>query len=201
MTALHPALDAALAGDRVTIFAALHVDFPGDAALLLDGSGMATFTVDGQVSTFTGEHRVWGTWDGIDDFSDGAGDEAPSFGFSLLPPAGADEDTIANDDMQGVRVRFWIGALNSTTGLVVGEPLLLFDGEIDVPTLAISQQSLRVDFECVGGMERFFENEEGVRLAPAFHKRAWPGELGLDFVTGVADPVFWGQSPPSGVRT
>ena len=201
MSALHPALDAALSGDRVTIFAALLVDFGGDPAALLDGAGMATFTVDSEAVTFAGEHPTWGTWDGIDDYSDGAGDEAPSFGFSLLPPVDADPETIATDDMQGVRVRFWIGAIDPDSGIVIGEPLLLFDGEIDVPTLVIAQASLRVDFDCVGGMERFFENEEGVRLAPAFHKRVWPGELGLDFITGVPDPVFWGQSTPSGVRT
>ncbi|KQM88662.1 hypothetical protein ASE67_02665 [Sphingomonas sp. Leaf23] len=200
MTALHPALDAALAGDRALIFAALRVDFDGDPALLLDGSGTATFSVDGSPVTFIGAHPVWGSWDGIDDYSDGAGDEAPSFAFSLLPPVGADPEAIATDDMQGTRVRFWIGAINPQTGAVIGEPLLLFDGEIDVPTPVIAMQSVRVDFDCVGGMERFFENEEGVRLAPAFHKRVWPGELGLDFITGVPDPVYWGQSTPSGVR-
>jgi len=200
MSAAHPALDAELSADRATIFAALRVDFGGDPASLVDGSGSATFAVDGQLVTFTGESATWGTWDGIDGFEDGAGDEAPGLGFSLLPPAGADEDAAATDDMQGNRLRFWIGALNPDSGAVIGEPILLFDGDIDVPMLVAAQAGLRVDFDCVSGMEKFFENDEGLRLSPASHKRVWPGEAGLDFVTGVKDTVFWGQTTPSGVK-
>lgn len=197
MTLLHAALDAELAGDQATIFGAIELLFPSHAVRLVDGAGSISF---GGV-TFEGDHAMFGSLEGIDDFEDGAGDEAPGMTVTLLPSEDAPATEISNAGMQGSPVRFWLGARNDTTGQPIGDPLLLFDGEIDVPTLTIDLRSRTVDYEAVGGMERFFEAEEGIRLAPAWHRRVWPGELGLDHITGVADTVYWGQSAPSGVKT
>lgn len=197
MSVLHPALDAALTADRVTIFGAVQLDLPGHTVRLLDGSGVVALAS----GVFEGEDPVFGTLDGIDDFSDGAGDEMPGMLLSLLPPNDVGTTTLANAAMQGARTRVWIGARDDATGLAIGEPYLLFDGEVDVPTPVLDKGSIRIEYDCVGGMERYFAADEGIRLAPATHKRIWPGELGTDFVTGVRDPVYWGMSQPSGVRT
>lgn len=196
MTQVHALLDAELAGDQATIFGAIELALPGRTVRLLDGSAEITFGG----ATFTGENAVFGSLAALDEISDGAGDEAPGLTITLYPAEDAEPNELANAEMQGARVRFWLGARNDATGLPIGDPLLLFDGEVDVPTFVIDQGTRSVEFDCVGGMERFFEAEEGIRLAPAFHKRVWPGELGLDFVTGVADTVYWGQNAPSGVK-
>jgi hypothetical protein len=46
-------------------------------------------------------------------------------------------------------------------------------------------------------MERLFFNDEGIRLAPAFHQQVWPGEDGLNHVTGVTDLIYWGSRAPT----
>ena len=49
-------------------------------------------------------------------------------------------------------------------------------------------------------IERFFDDDEGARLADGFHRSVWPGEEGLAFVTGVEKTVYWGMdAPPSAV--
>ena len=96
-------------------------------------------------------------------------------------------------------MRFWLGARDDLTGVVVGDPHLLADAEVDLGTLEIGPGEHSVPIECVSGMERFFDDEEGLTLSPVSHKEFWPGETGLDQLTGVKGTVYWGSSQPSGI--
>lgn len=196
MSQLHPVLDAELAGDEVTIFGAVELAMPGGAVRVLDGSAELTFLN----MVFTGDHPVFGSLNALDEISDGAGDEAPGLTVTMLPSPDATSAELRDARAQGGAMRFWIGARNDRTGAVIGQPFQLFDGEIDVPTLVLDERERTVEFDGVGGMERFFDIDEGINLSTSFHERVWPGELGCAHVTGVADTVYWGQSAPSGVR-
>jgi hypothetical protein len=79
---------------------------------------------------------------------------------------------------------------------VVPDPYLLFDGVIDVPVLSFSEGSRQVAFDVVSNFERLFLDDEGSRLSPAAHKSIWPGETGLDDVTGIVRQVLWGPGDP-----
>lgn len=196
MSVLTPALDAELSKDRATIFGAIAVDFAARSVFLLDGSAVLTFAG----AKFRGDDPDYGSLQSIDDFTDGAGDEAPGFSFTLLPPSAEKALLMSLPTDQGARVRLWLGARDDYTGLVISSPLLLADAEIDVPTLEIGPKDHSVSYDVVGGMERFFESEEGITLSPTSHKEFWPGELGLDFVTGVTEPVYWGLTHQSAVQ-
>src|SRR3546814_20326641 len=87
--------------------------------------------------------------------------------------------------MQGSVVSLWLAAVDRATGAVIPEPLLLFTGELDQPTLTVDKGSRELEFECVSGFERLFDNEEGLRLADSWHQSVWPGEMGLANVTGI----------------
>src|SRR3546814_10076287 len=78
------------------------------------------------------------------------------------------------------------------------EPLLLFTGELDQPTLTVDKGSRELEFECVSGFERLFDNEEGLRLADSWHQSVWPGEMGLANVSGIITTVYWGVEAPAG---
>lgn len=196
MTILSPALDAELAKDRATIFGAVQLDLAAASIKLLDASAALQAPFDG----FRGEDPAYGALGSVDDISDGAGDEAPGFSFTMLPSSYEAALALSLPSDQGARVRFWLGAANPDTGAVVGDALLLVDAEVDVATLNVGPGEHSVEIDAVSGMERYFDNEEGLTLSPTSHKEFWPAELGLDFVTGVTEPVYWGMNHQSAVQ-
>jgi hypothetical protein len=193
MSVFSPALDAELGKDNVTFFGALTLHAGSDTIRLLDGS--AHLRLGGQL--YTGEDATYGTWGSMESFEDGSGDEAPGIAIMLLPGSNAAVLTLSGPDMQGEAVQVHIGARDDATGLVVGEPYLLFDGEVDVTKHEFGKNMLQVSMECVGGMERLFFEDEGIKLAPTFHQQVWPGELGFNHVTGIQDIIYWGSNKPS----
>ena len=90
-----------------------------------------------------------------------------------------------------------MGVVDMLTGLVVPDPMVLFDGEIDVPTLRWRQRGREVEYRVVSVFEKFFDQEEGIRLSDSHHQSLWPGELGLSYVTGVTEQVYWGADAPA----
>ena len=183
-----PALDAELAKDGVTFFICGRIDLPDYTLRLLDGSGEVTW---GE-GTFRGRDDLFGVLGGMDAITDGVGDQAPQLSVSFLPPSEAAAAELVAPEMQGSRIRVWIGALDGTTKEVVDEPYLLFDGELDQPTI-IGDRGLReVEYDCVSAFELLFEVDEGNRLSDAHHQEVWPGETGLSAVTGVVKQVIWG---------
>ena len=78
---------------------------------------------------------MFGTIESIDSISDGTGDEAPQISLTLNPSRDAAVAQLAASAMQGSRVRCWLGVVSASTGIVVPDPLLLFDGKLDVATM------------------------------------------------------------------
>lgn len=191
------ALLTALQAESVVIGGAIQMELPGRLVRLLVGSGVATFPVDGAPATFTGSDDVLGTFSAVDTLSDGLGDEAPSLTITLIPASDAAAAEICSAAMQGSRVRLWLFAVDVPTGVVIGTDLLM-DGLLDVPTLKLTSTSRTVDYEITSIFEDFFTNDDGARLCDSFHQFLWPGELGLSFVTYVAQQNYWGTASPDG---
>lgn len=193
MTALSPPLAAAVAADRVRIFGALRMDMPSATVRLLDGS--AEIVVGGEL--YKGEDPVFGTWESVDDIEDGTGDQAPGMTITLLPSSDAATASLADPNMQGSAVRVSLGAVDESTGLSIGDAYVAFLGEVDVPVLKIGARKTSVEYDCVGGMERLFFDDEGIRLSAAWHRQVWPSEAGMDHATGITENAYWGQNPPN----
>lgn len=195
MSQLSPALDNALAGQNPTTFGAAEIVLPTHTIRILDGSGVITF----DSKTFTGSDPTYGSLDSVSEFTDGTGDEAPAITLTLAPAGDAAAADLASADMQGSQVSIWLGAVDPTTGLVIGEPYLVFLGVLDTATLKAGANSRLLDLEITSAFEWFFFNDDGVRLSDTFHRYLWPNEDGLSQVTGVAHQIYWGVSPASGV--
>ncbi|MGE4321920.1 MAG: hypothetical protein AB7E60_02700 [Sphingobium sp.] len=194
MTVLSPALDAALAGARVTIFGALKVELPTITARLLDGS--AEIDIAGE--EYAGHVEGFGAWDSIEEIEDGFGDEAPGTTISLLPQDDDAACLMTDPDNQGKPVTVMIGARDDETGLAIGDPYVPIRGIIDVPHHRFGLRENAVELDIVSEMEQLMMNDEDRVMSPAFHRRVWPGEAGMDHCTGVTDNGYWGQNPPSG---
>lgn len=196
MTQMTPQLDAALAGFAPTIFGAVEILLPGYALRLIDGAGQVSFGGN----TFLGRDTTFGVIDSVDVIADGTGDEAPQVTLTLLPASDAAAASLAAASMQGSEVQIFLGALDPATGLVIPDPMLVFLGILDVPTLKASASSRTLEYTIASVFENFFSDDEGARLSDTFHQSVWPGELGLSYVTGVDETVVWGaDTPPAAV--
>lgn len=188
MSQLTPALDAQLRTDAPIIFGAVAIDLPGYTINLLDGAGVLSF--GGR--TFAGQDDVFGTISEVEDLTDGTGDSAPAFSLTLLPASDAAAATLAGPGMQGAPVLVWMGAVDEASGQPIPDPHLIFAGEIDVPSLRSEEHGRSLDSEVTSVFERLFEDDESVRLSAGHHRSIFPNEAGMDYVTGVDRPVYWG---------
>ncbi len=195
MSLLTPQLDATLRTDAPIVFGAITISLPGYEVNLLDGAGILSFGN----RTYVGDDATFGTISEIEDLTDGASDSAPAFSMTLLPASNAAAATLAAPTMQGSPVMVWLGAVDELTGQPVPDPHLIFVGELDVPTLRSEEHGRALDYEVTSVFERLFEDDESARLSPGHHRSIFPNEAGLDFVTGVGQPVYWGVAgnPPS----
>jgi hypothetical protein len=186
-----PALDAALNQQQVLFFVAVEADLSaagGPVVRVLDGAGEVTWSR----GTFKGSDATFGVLDNIESISDGVGNQAPQLSMSFIPANGASAAALCNPAFQGNPIRVWLGAIDLASRLAVVDPYLMFDGEIDVPKLAVDRGSRDVNLDCVSSFEKLFQDDEGIRLNPSNHKEVWPGETGLDAITGITTQVIWG---------
>lgn len=194
MSGFTAAMQSALAADAPLVFLAVRMDLPTGVLRLVDGAGVVTFGGE----TYVGRSDTFGALADIQPPTDGVGDEVPEMEITVTPPDAATAIALNSAGVQGAEVQLWFGAVDRTSGAVVADPLLLFLGEVDVPAHRVGRGLLAAEFHCVSSMERFFDNEEGMRLSDSLHKLLFPGETGLSNVTGVQKKVYWGVEGSGG---
>lgn len=194
MSALTAGMQTAVSQPKVVLFGAIQIDFPSYTLRLINGASTVTFNG----GDFKGRDPTYGVLAAIGDLDDGGDDNAPALSVTLNPANAAAAADLSSANMQGARVRAWFGVVVRATGAVVADPYQLFEGEIDQPTLGGNRTSRTVEYDCVSAMERMFENDEGFRLSDANHQRVWPGEEGLEHMTGLAKQIFWGVASVAG---
>ena len=176
--------------ERIGLIALLKIELPEHTVLLCDG-GFITWNGE----TYKSADPVFGSIASVEGMSEGQGDEIPALDMTLLPPGVTAPSELSKPGYQRSRVRFWIAEYDVDTGQVVGDPDMMFDGQIDQTTLRVGQ-SRQLDMAVVSNAERLFELDIGNTLSPAFHKSIWPGEQGHDNATGLTIPVAWGVEGP-----
>lgn len=192
------ALKTALAQPAVLLFGALRIEFPDHTLRLVDGS--ANIVIGGEL--YVGIDETFGTLADISEISEEIDDSAPEVTISLFPPDVSAAAVLSHPNMQGSVVQIMVGAVDPISGVGVGTPEVLFLGEIDVPTIMIDGSGARkVQYTVVSVFERLFEVEEGQRASNGWHQSIWPGERGLEFMTGTDKNLYWGVKPPKSSNT
>lgn len=191
-----PTLQAALNADDPFLFGAVKIELYLYTLCLLDGSGSLTFGGN----TYVGEDAIFGSIDSIDAIEESIGDQAPEIRLTLNPPEASGAAMLAHSGQQGDRVTIMLGAYDPVSMSVIGTPEVLFLGEIDVPTIEISHGKRQVSYTITSVFERLFEVAEGERASNGFHQSIWPGEKGLEYMTGTAKNLYWGAKRPVGAQ-
>lgn len=184
-------LVAALKSDGPVVATLIRIDLPGESLFLTDGG-----FVDFGGNRYLGDHPVYGVLSAVSSIRDGAEAQATRIDITVHPATDAALATLAAPATQGARVQWWEGAVDRVSGLLLGEPLLQFDGELDKARFSVgSGRSLIL--ACGSQSERQLEPNADWRLNNALHQRIWPGELGLIHVTNVLKKSEWRERPPS----
>lgn len=190
--ALDASLDAALKGAAPLVCLLLKIELAAHTIRLVDGAGEVVHGGE----TYTGEDEVYGVLDAVEEMTEQVGTEAPTVRFNFLPaslPALADITSPAN---QGSPIYVWFAAVDQALGAVVGEPELLFAGELDTAEVEAGESATVISFDAVSAWERLFEANEGHRLNNAFWQSIYPGALGMQYVTEIQRDLPWGYDAP-----
>lgn len=195
-----PSMIAALTSGRFIATALFEFDLPSGTRRLMLGSGECMWGGD----TFVGHDDNFGFVDSGEDVRESADGIAPNSSITIIPAAAANRSLIAAPGVQLSPIKTWLACLQldaSDNIIVVPDPELLFEGFIDQATVTMDEGRDEIDYSIISAFDYFFEDTEGQRLNGAYHQYIWPGEKGLDNVTGVTRKVYWGMNDPPGTRS
>jgi hypothetical protein len=182
------------------VFEAVQIEWEAEDApvMRLVSGGFVTFSVDGSDETFIARDTIYGVLGSVSAFRDGIEAQAPRGEVTLLGPSSDGIGYISAEKSQGSRVRIWNGAVNPSTGAVVGAPELIFDGEFDYADIPTGASSTGWVLNIGTRQERQLEPDAQRRLTDAYHQSVWPGELGCKNVSAVNRKIYWRLATPTG---
>lgn len=143
--------------------------------------------------TYRAEHSTYGFLSSVEEITDGVTGEATVCALTIDCNSTALGLLVA-PAVQGSLVTVHLGAVNRATGALIGEPELLFRGELDQPRLSVGEGTLVYD--CITEEARMLEPNEEQRLTSSFQKSVWPGDRGYDNVVETEAEVYWRQDDP-----
>lgn len=190
-------LVTALQGAAPTLVHLVTVTLSGATVRWLDAGGSG-FVVWG-ANTYRAEDATYGALGAIGAIEDGADGQATVCELTILCDGTAMALWIDPTE-QGSLVTVHLGAVNPATGLLIGEPELLFRGELDQPRIAAGKGQAIV-FDCITEEARMLEPNEEQRLTDSFHQSVWPGDLGCEHIVDVEKKIYWRADDPNGAIT
>lgn len=157
----------------------VRLDLPEATYRLTDG-GFVTF--DG--GTYLGAEPTLGLFVGISGLTSGMGNQTTRVDLRIAPKNNSAASILGSPSAQGSRVRVWRGAVDRSTGLLIGVPVLRFDGEIDQPRFAVGANRT-LTIACGTQSARQLEENADWRANHSFHTTRWTGENGMIRVAGI----------------
>jgi hypothetical protein len=187
-------LITALQGAAPTLVHLVTVTLSGATVRWMDTGGSGFVVWSG--NTYSAEDATYGALGAIGAIEDGADGQATVCDLTILCDATAMALWIA-PERQGSQVTVHLGTLNPSTGVLIGEPELLFRGELDQPRIAAGRSQTLI-FDCITEESRMLEPNEEQRLTDSFQKAVWPGDLGNEHITDVEKKIYWRANDPNG---
>lgn len=179
--------------ERIAIMSLVRIALPGQTIRLCDGG-----FIHWNGETYQGLDPVFGVIGDVKGVTEGVGDEIPALEMTLLPPMSSAPGDLSRPGYQNSIVQMFVGEYDQDTGSFIGNPDMLFHGQIDQVTMTTGRDRRELSLTIVSTAERLFLRNEGNTLTPRWHKSVWPGERGHDNAVGLTIPVAWGvESRPA----
>lgn len=180
--------------ERITLCGLIKIELPTHTILMSDG-GFVNYLGD----TYQSEDPVFGVISGFE-INGTAPDQAPGGKITFLTPSASAAEQLVSPGFQKSKLSIWLAEINEATATVIGTPTILTLAQLDRGVISETMRSREVALEFVSLGERMMTINEGNSLNGTFHKRLFPGELGLDNAIGMGVTVAWGAAaPPRGV--
>lgn len=180
----------------IALIGLLKIELP-DATVRLSDGGFVEFNGE----TYRSTDPVFGGIASLEALTEGVGEEIPALELALNPAGTSAASDLSRPGFQRSSVRLWVGEYDVDAGTLVGDPDLLFYGQIDQTVLRIGRSARDLAMTIVSTLERLFMRNEGNSLSPVFHKSVWAGETGHDNATGLTIPVAWGVESSRGASS
>ena len=179
----------------LTTFTAVSIALSGGTVYLV--SGGADITISAQL--YSAYNSTYGALGDVDVINDGIDGQTTRATITLHPPSSAAIAAISAPTEQSARVFVYQGAVNTATGASIGTVETLFRGELDYPSLSVSEAGYALTLECGTEEARLLERNEERKLVNSFHQACFSGELGLEKVTALVRKVYWRATAPTTV--
>lgn len=144
---------------------------------------------------YRAKDATYGVLDSIGEIVDGVDDDASPVEIGIIPPSLESLDDLIAADAQGGVVTIHIGAVDETTGLLIGEPYRLHRGRLDRPV--VNMGAMTLTYEILTAEALGLEPNEDQRQSDAFHQSIWPGERGYEHQTEGSKKVYWRDDDPN----
>lgn len=177
---MHASMITGLAAPFLRMFWAVKIVLASRTVRLLDGGGLVAFGS----GTYAGSDAELGTISGLTEVADEIAVEETGWSMSLVGTTQAGVAELIAATYTG-RVSVYCGLVDETTGLVIGEPDVRFDGYLEPVGEQLTQGQYLVRVEASSSWARLLRSNEGQRLNNPFHGLAWPGESGLEYTHGL----------------
>ena len=180
----------------LSLMTILRIALPGGVVIRLTDGGFVTY----QGETYQGLDPVFGTIGSVQSMAEGVGDEIPALEITLLPPETSGPAQLTAPGYQNSIVQLAMGEFDPDAGVFIGDPDLMFIGQIDQPSFRVGNNRRELTLSVVSTAERLFMANDGNSLTPRWQKEIWPGDRGHDNAVGLTIPVAWGveQRPVAG---
>jgi|GEM_PF-576288 len=164
-------------------------------------SGVVRLT-DGGFAVYGGElylaaHPGIGSLDTIGQLTEGGSGTTTRSELMINAESDVAVAALADPLNQTGLVQWWEGSIDPATGLLIGQPLLKFQGQYDKARFSVDESSWSVVIECGTESELQLIPNTDWRANDAMHRKIW-GELGHANVSRLTDADYWRTEAPSG---
>jgi hypothetical protein len=150
--------------------------------------------------TYVDRHPTYGVLGDLPPFEDGVDSQTTRYNLSIFPPDAAAFAEVADRKHARSKVTIWDASVDPETGLMIGEPDLLFTGHVDFPRI-VNGETWEVILECATEEALLNEPNQQRRLSHSHHSDTWPDELGLIHATGLGRKIYWRAQQPTAVSS
>ena len=170
-------------------FWAAQVALPGETARFFSGRGkIHMLSADWYGAGIAGEDGVFGDLEPIEGQ---IGETAPRLKLTLGGLQTSLLDDARSHLSQGSTVIVYDCLWDSAANDVIGDPELVFYGEVDVPSFEVGA-TLSIILDCTSALEYFFDTGERFRWVAATQAAIYPDDEGFDYVTDTTRQLPWG---------